>query len=159
MEAKEVIAALIAKEVIAALITAGAGLVGVLVGSMVSWLTTYTMEKRRWAREDARRFDIQRRQVYVAFLGAIAKLQAYPPEAKELAEARVELRRALAEIELVASPKVHLAAHGFAMVVSDQIFNPHSKEFSSDDWFKSRQKLLDEVRAELGLPPPAFGGG
>lgn len=52
------------------LIAACSGIVGTMLGGVLGWFATWTLEKRRWAREDRNRFTGERRKHYADLASA-----------------------------------------------------------------------------------------
>src|SRR3954469_23369574 len=99
-------------KLLAPLISAIAALIGVIVGGVLSRWTTYSLEKKRWQCEDARRFDLERRLAYVKFLRIVNQLNFSSGE-KISGELETEFANTLTEIEMLASPTVYKNAWSF----------------------------------------------
>ena len=52
---------------ISQIIAASAGITGTVIGSVIGWLATWKLEKRRWKREDETRYHERRLAVYTMF--------------------------------------------------------------------------------------------
>jgi hypothetical protein len=142
--------------VIAALIAGSAGLTGAILGGCLSWLGAYVVDRRRWRREDSRRYESERRHAYCRFLGCVSRLtnKDDPIAGKPLSskdDLVTEWLVALAEVELVASEEVREAAQLFAMIVSDVLFGPPST-LPVSAWGDARKRFVAAVRKELGIP-------
>ena len=128
------------------LIAGLAALIGVIVGGALS----YSLELKRWRREDARRFDVERRQAYAKFFRIVNQLN-FLNEERIPNELRTEFANALTEIELIASPAVSKQLFEFAKVVNDLIFNRNASTLPVDAWYRARKNLIETIHSELGI--------
>ena len=136
--------------ILSPLISAISGLIGVILGGLLS----YSLEKKRWEREDAKRFDLERRQAYAKFFRVVNDLgdarSDFSTDGKVPRHLQTEFVNSLTEIELLASPAVCKATTLFAEVVSESIFNRNSK-VPIDQWGLRREHLLEAIHSEMGV--------
>jgi phenylalanine-4-hydroxylase len=131
------------------LISGLAALIGVIVGGALS----YSLEMKRWRREDARRFDLERRQAYSKFLRIVNQLNFLDGE--RIPEGlQTEFANALTEIEIVATPAVYKRVYEFAQIVNDQLINRNPSTLPANAWYRGRTNLIEIIRKEMGIESP-----
>jgi hypothetical protein len=131
------------------LISGVAALIGVIVGGALS----YSLEMKRWRREDARRFDLERRQAYSKFLRIVNQFNFLDGE--RIPEGlQTEFANALTEIEILATPDVYKRVYEFAQIVDDQLINRNPSRLPENAWYRARTNLIEIIRKEMGIESP-----
>lgn len=135
------------------------GLVGVVVGSVLTALLNYWLQRRaderRWDREDQLRFHAERLRLYRDFSVEAAK--AYGEFDLE------KFTTQLHEIDLIGAPKVAKAARSLWIYASgvglEYEMKEAGEEFSQDlgriemNFTTTNLAFTEAAREELGLPP------
>jgi hypothetical protein len=128
-------------------------LAGLLAASVITVVGTSWLERLRWQREDKLRFNQQKLQTYARFLGLV-DLERQTQKArdhKEHAELVRNFTQAQAELMVLASQPVRDTASAlFNAILSE----PKEGESPYTLFANEREKFLEAVRKELGIPVP-----
>ncbi len=129
-----------------------ATLMGALVGAFSSWLSSHTLESKRWKREDAKRHEADRRHNYLRLIKIANRLDSLKAEDKEIPPTmETEFSDVLIEIELLASPQTREHALAFGRAVYDRFFNPEKKQLSEEALYDRKRRFIESIRKELGI--------
>jgi hypothetical protein len=130
------------------------GFVGTVLGALVTWAANWSLEKRRWAREDQIRFRERNLIACQDFAIAAVKIATYramrSPVPVEVVESFMRHEQLLS---FLASEDVRVAAAKIRLFL-----DVASEEITDQERFRERLQLLriefdDAVRKELGASP------
>lgn len=135
-----------------------------IIGGLFSWWSSQNVQNKRWQREDNKRYENERRFIYVRLLRIANQLSLLRTFGEAIpSDLEVEFMNVLSEIELLASPDTREHALAFGRAISDQFFNPGEKQLSEDAWDIRRKRFIDSIHKELGInvirprvPAPSF---
>jgi hypothetical protein len=120
------------------------GLLGAVIGGLISYLTTRASikaERRRWLLD-------RRIEAYQSFLSILAELRERRDDSDQ---ARDRVWRALTPVRMFGTPRTTMAAQAALDAMVDVLFPDAAAYANPDAALALREKLfLNEVREELG---------
>ncbi|MGA6221253.1 hypothetical protein ACPESV_13115 [Streptomyces umbrinus] len=152
------------------------GATGVIVGQKVlarredtRWVRESQREELRWDREDRHRWATERQRVFTEYLGLVSAWRPYVrhlryspdrhgAEAPDVRTFTHDAERLIAEMELLGSPKVAMAARAVWMwfgastvCLPDQERSEENKDGFAQGLESAYQDLLRVMRDDLGI--------
>lgn len=126
-----------------------------LVGGFFSWWSSHSVEIKRLQREEAKRFEAERRLAYAKLLRLATQLSNLKTTDKKIApELELEFTNVVSEIEILSSPETREHALIFSRAVHEQILNPAGEQLAAEDWSVHRKELIAAIHKELGIDTP-----
>jgi hypothetical protein len=139
-------------ELTIALVSAGAALIGSVIGGVISFVTTRDATARQWRHSLVLRELDRKESLYSEFIGECAKLLLSSIDKKESSGiAFANLYTLLGKIRMMSSTEVRSAAETLAKRCTDAHWDEGNKTGNNADSrvFEARNRFTESARAEL----------
>jgi hypothetical protein len=140
-----------AEDLSVAVISAGAALLGSLVGGVISYFTTKDATLRQWKQSLVLRELERKEMLYSDFIGECAKLLLGALDKQESAGlVFANLYTLLGKIRMMSSMEVRTAAEALAKHCTDAHFQRGKKDGTTGDFvFDARNRFTEIARTEI----------